>query len=269
MNTSDHRCPCSVFAIDTSTEWAGLALLAEAGVVAQHTWHAGQNHSVEIFTELDRLLATSGARDQITALGVATGPGSFNGTRVAVTVAKTLAFVWHLPLVGIPTLDGIAQAAAMQVESDPPDTMLALMEAGRDELYTCWYDLIDPVQSERPMADQVAQTRSIQPRGAIMIMPVADIITSAPAGTILAAGVLTQAHQEALAAGLGARLRLRRDPDDLPARVVGIGQRALARLAAGERDDVLALEPTYVRRPTITTSTRHPAPLPGSSDSAL
>jgi tRNA threonylcarbamoyladenosine biosynthesis protein TsaB len=258
-----------LLAIDTSTEWAGLALLTEAGVVMHHTWHAGQNHSVEIFPELDRLLATSGTRERITALGVATGPGSFNGTRVAVTVAKTLAFVWQLPLVGIPTLDGIAQAATMQAENDPPDMILALMEAGRDELYTCWYDLKRWPPGEQSATGQMVTPIVVQPGNAITLLHVADIISAAPAGTILAAGVLTQAHQEALAAGLGDRLMIVRDPDDLPARVVGIGQRALARLVAGERDDALALEPTYVRRPNITTSTRHPAPPSGSSDSSL
>lgn len=257
-----------LLAIDTSTEWAGLALLTEVGVVAEHTWHAGQNHSVEIFPELDRLLTANAAQGQITALGVATGPGSFNGTRVAVTVAKTLAFIWQLPLVGVPTLHGIAQSAAMQLQADPPDSILAVMEAGRDELYTCWYDLQGRPFHEQSASGVMASPVRVQPRGAISILHVAEIIATAPTGTILAAGVLTQAHQEALAAGLGERLTIQRDPEDLPTRVVGIGQCALARLAAGERDDMLTLEPAYVRRPNITTSTRHPAPPASTSDSS-
>src|SRR6185437_1176876 len=71
---------------------------------------------------------------QLSAVAVATGPGSFTGVRVAVTVAKSLAFGLNIPLLGISTLDIIAysQAAARF-------PVCALMDAGRGEFYAALY----------------------------------------------------------------------------------------------------------------------------------
>jgi len=46
--------------------------------------------------------------NRVDALVVTTGPGSFTGIRVGVSLAKSLSFSLNLPLVGVPTLDGIA-----------------------------------------------------------------------------------------------------------------------------------------------------------------
>jgi len=250
-----------LLAIDTSTNHASLALLGDAQPTASYGWPVGQNHSVEIFTELERLLAQTGTRGRITALAVATGPGSFNGTRVAVTVAKTLAFVWQVPLVGVTTLDGMAQAALASpasaiVLAEPGGTLLAALEAGRDELYICWYDL-----KARSLQAPDAPPAFVAPRGAMQLATVDQIVAAAPMGRILACGNLTDMHRTALTEGWGARVQILSDPADLPLpRAVGVGWLAQARLLAGEKDDPLALEPTYVRRPHITTSTRHPVP---------
>src|SRR6185437_5229381 len=137
-----------LLAIDTSTSLASLALLDGFTVHASHQWNVGQRHSVEIFNALDQLLNPLGEDtvSDISAIAVATGPGSFNGTRVAVTVAKTLAFVWQVPLVGVPTLHGIAQAYVNSRDAVADGgvlngtllmaqhaSVLALLEAGRDE----------------------------------------------------------------------------------------------------------------------------------------
>jgi tRNA threonylcarbamoyladenosine biosynthesis protein TsaB len=255
-----------LLAIDTSTSYASLALLEGAQPVAGYGWHVGQNHSVEIFTELERLLDQTGAHDQITAVAVATGPGSFNGTRVAVTVAKTLAFVWQVPLVGVTTLDGIAQAHVAGLARGMPlveqgASLLAVLEAGRDELYICWYDL-----DARSIPAREAPLVFVRPRGAIAITTVDAITASAPPGEILVVGEISDKHRSELEARLGERLRVMLDHDDTRLhRAGGVGMLAHLRLAAGEHDDPLALEPTYVRRPHITTSTRHPVPGPAGS----
>ena len=198
-------------------------------------------------------------RGDVTALAVATGPGSFNGTRVAVTAAKTLAYVWDVPLVGISTLDGIAEDALRHLAGGQGlavglGTILALLEAGRDELYTCWYDL--------RRSGEAAADLHVQPRGPITIEGIADISAAAAlaVGAIVLCGEYSAVHGDALLAALGTERLGLAEPAAAPERAVGIGRLAWLRLVAGERDDVLALEPMYVRRPNITTSTRHPIP---------
>ncbi|MBA3823401.1 MAG: tRNA (adenosine(37)-N6)-threonylcarbamoyltransferase complex dimerization subunit type 1 TsaB [Ktedonobacterales bacterium] len=249
-----------LLAIDASTNWASLALLREGRPVATHHWAIGQQHSTQLFGGIDTLLAAADApHGAVTAVAVATGPGSFNGTRVAVTAAKTLAFVWDVPLIGVPTLDGLAEDALR--ESDPAlsltpgdASILAVLEAGRDELYLCWYDLTRAGTAAVP---------HVQPRGPIIIAQVPDIVAPASdrSGSIVLCGEYSDAHAGALVAALGPE-RLTVHAGGAPDRAIGIGQLAWLRLAAGERDDPLALAPSYVRRPNITTSTRHPIPGP-------
>ena len=72
---------------------------------------------------------------QLDAIAVATGPGSFNGIRVALAAAKTLAFALQKPLVGVNTLDIIA----IQQRHHVRGPVCAVLEAGRSELYAAWY----------------------------------------------------------------------------------------------------------------------------------
>jgi tRNA threonylcarbamoyladenosine biosynthesis protein TsaB len=72
--------------------------------------------------------------ENISALGVALGPGSFTSLRVGLSLVKGLALARQLPLVGIPTL-GIY--AAGQPASRLP--LLAAIQAGRGRLAVGWY----------------------------------------------------------------------------------------------------------------------------------
>ena len=97
-----------LLAIDTSTETAGLALY-DGDVISEVTWAAGRNQTVSLLTEIERLLSMNGRRAaDLRALGVAVGPGTFNGLRVGMSVAKGLALGLGLPLVGVVTLDAVA-----------------------------------------------------------------------------------------------------------------------------------------------------------------
>src|SRR5690348_3394753 len=98
-----------LLALDTSTRQASIALCTEEILLGEYTWQVGNNHSVELLERIQRLVTECGQTMQsLEAIAVATGPGSFNGLRVAVATAKSLAFVLSIPLVGISTLDVIA-----------------------------------------------------------------------------------------------------------------------------------------------------------------
>ncbi len=83
-------------AIDTSTDTASIALVEDGGLLAEHTWRSGQNHTRQLLPRLSYLLTGAGADvHNVSAVFVATGPGSFNGLRVGVSTAKGLAS-WRL-----------------------------------------------------------------------------------------------------------------------------------------------------------------------------
>ena len=97
-----------LLAIDSSTEIAGLALY-DGDTTSEITWNAGRRQTVSLIPEADQLLRLNGcALADLRAVAVAIGPGSFNGLRVGLSVAKGLAYGLGLPLIGVGTLDATA-----------------------------------------------------------------------------------------------------------------------------------------------------------------
>jgi tRNA threonylcarbamoyladenosine biosynthesis protein TsaB len=100
-----------LLAVDTSTTQVGLALYDGAQVAAEYAWRSSQRHTTELAPAIVDLLARCGhTMDDVNALGVALGPGSFTSLRVGLALAKGLALSKHIPLIGIPTLDILAHA---------------------------------------------------------------------------------------------------------------------------------------------------------------
>ena len=109
-----------LLALDTSTSYASIALVHEGRLIAELSWDSGRSHSQELFEHIDWLLADRRvAVAELAAIAVATGPGSFNGVRVAVTAAKSLSFALGIPLYASPTLDVVGWGActSLLVES--------------------------------------------------------------------------------------------------------------------------------------------------------
>lgn len=100
-----------LLAIDTATRLLSIALYDGRQVLAEMTWHAGTTHSVQLAPSIQELLTRAQTPiNDITALGVAIGPGSYTGVRIGVSMAKGLAAAHRLPLVDVTTLDALAAA---------------------------------------------------------------------------------------------------------------------------------------------------------------
>lgn len=124
-----------LLAVDTSTQMIGLALFDGSAVIAESVWRSQNHHTVELSPAIQQLLLRCGVKpQQLSALAVALGPGSFTGLRIGLAVAKGMAMALHIPLAGIPTLDFLASA---QPVLDMP--MVAVLNAGRQRLAVGWY----------------------------------------------------------------------------------------------------------------------------------
>lgn len=94
-----------LLAIDTSSDWAGLAL-TNGSSAAELNWMAGRRQTTSVMVEIERLLETMRLEPgDIGAVAVACGPGSFSGLRVGMGVAKGLAIATGIPIVGVGTLE--------------------------------------------------------------------------------------------------------------------------------------------------------------------
>ena len=124
-----------LLAVDTCTAQVGLALYDGAQVIAEYTWRSSQRHTVELAPAVSELLTRCGlTMEDMRALGVALGPGSFTSLRVGLALVKGLALSRHLPLIGIPTLDILASA---QPASKLP--LAVAIQAGRGRFALGWY----------------------------------------------------------------------------------------------------------------------------------
>ena len=227
-----------LLALDTSTSYAGVALVRTDHTVAELMWDVGQRHSVELLPRLRWLLDTHGiAMTDLSAVAVATGPGSFNGLRVALTIAKSLAFSLGVPLYGHPTLDVLAWGCA-----DASGPLCAVLEAGRSQLYTAWY------------ATPAASPLGWGPLDGYAIQTPAEVALCRHE-TVLFCGEWRDETRARLTAAFGARARFHSPV--APRRASWLAELALARIAAGTpADDPERIEPLYLRRPAITSNTR-------------
>jgi tRNA threonylcarbamoyladenosine biosynthesis protein TsaB len=126
-----------LLAVDTSTPQIGLALYDGARVLAESLWTSKARHTVELAPAVAEMLAHLGAKvDEVKAVGVAIGPGSFTSLRVGLSFAKGLALARNLPIVGVNTLEVVA---ASQPLTGLP--LACLLPAGRGRLALGWYEV--------------------------------------------------------------------------------------------------------------------------------
>ncbi|MEM7028826.1 MAG: tRNA (adenosine(37)-N6)-threonylcarbamoyltransferase complex dimerization subunit type 1 TsaB [Chloroflexota bacterium] len=124
-----------LLAIDTATDFAGLALYDRNCVWDEEVWFAARNHTVTLMPRLNTMLASVRCDiADLEAIVVSLGPGSYTGVRIAVSVAKGLALPHGLPVVGIPTLD--VTAYPHRTQSRP---VIAVAQAGRKRLLAAPY----------------------------------------------------------------------------------------------------------------------------------
>jgi tRNA threonylcarbamoyladenosine biosynthesis protein TsaB len=124
-----------LLAIDTSTQWIGLALYDGVQILAESLWQARGRHTVEMAPAIHDLLRRSGFEPaQLSAIAVALGPGSFTGLRIGLAIAKGMALALHIPIIGVPSLDALVAATPVSDLS-----MAAVLQSGRGRLAVIWY----------------------------------------------------------------------------------------------------------------------------------
>lgn len=124
-----------LLAVDTSTRMVGVALYDGVRVLGEISWLSRNHHTVELSpTVADILESTQVDHTHLRAVGVAIGPGSFTGLRIGLAFAKGLAFSLNIPIIGIPTLDVLAEAQPVTNVR-----LVCLIEAGRNRYAVGWY----------------------------------------------------------------------------------------------------------------------------------
>src|SRR5213592_3661432 len=126
-----------ILALDASTDVCAVALGA-AGHWRERAEKAGQRHS-EMLLPMVRALLDDASLDLRDLDGIAfgAGPGSFTGLRIACGVAQGLALGADLPVVGVATLEAMAETARQRSGST---RVIAALDARMQEVYVAAYE---------------------------------------------------------------------------------------------------------------------------------
>lgn len=123
----------NLLVLDTSTEWCSAALWLDGRIQARRIL-AGQRHSSLLLPMVDELLREAAiSLHQLDGIGYGAGPGSFTGLRIACAVTQGLAFGAGLPVVGVSTLESIA-------EQTGANKVLTVLDARMAEVYWAAYE---------------------------------------------------------------------------------------------------------------------------------
>jgi len=128
-----------LLSIDTSTRGCSVALHGDAGLLASYELYTDRSSSAMLTTLMSSAVEHVGYTLQdLDAISVAKGPGSYTGLRVGVSTAKGLCYALDKPLIAINTLE----AMALQVSSFfSGDFLLCpMIDARRMEVYTAVFD---------------------------------------------------------------------------------------------------------------------------------
>lgn len=127
-----------ILALDSSGLVASVAVVEDDNLIAEYTVNYKKTHSQTLLPMLDEIVKmTELDLDTIDAVAVAAGPGSFTGLRIGSATAKGLGLALKKPLIGVPTLEGLAYNLY-----NTKGLICPLMDARRNQVYTEFMNLI-------------------------------------------------------------------------------------------------------------------------------
>ena len=211
-------------AIETSTEWCSVALWLDGAIVAAER-QAGNRHSELALPMLEELFRkTDTTPDVLDAIAFGAGPGSFTGLRIACGLAQGLALPRGLPVLGVPTLEALAEESGHA-------RVVACLDARMREVY---YAALERKDGWR----YVVPTQCVAPAGAPP--PPGDGWVGCGSGFAAFPGFL--------------RNKMMSVSPEIHPTALAVARLAAPRLAAGEGVDPAEAAPLYIRDKVALTS---------------
>ena len=217
-----------LLAFETSAKAASVALLEDDRLLGEQYQNTGLTHSQTLMVMAQELLAQCGkTAQQVEAVAVAEGPGSFTGVRIGVAAAKGFAWGRKIPCYGVSTLESMALGLGAW-----EGILCPVMDARRSQVYNALFYVNQGVV-ERATPDRAIALQELKEE-------------------------LKIAEKTVFLVGDGSNLCYNTLKKDLPGlvlpaehrlhqRAVGVGLAALRKIASGDPGDGCALTPNYLR----------------------
>ena len=146
--------------IETSTNVCSVAVSEDGQCIYEQTERGSMSHAEKLGTMVDEALSfTDNHAIPFDAVAVSSGPGSYTGLRIGVSMAKGICFGRDLKLISVPTLELLCVPVLLGSHPLPDDALLCpMLDARRMEVYAALYDrALKPV---RPVGADVVDDQT-------------------------------------------------------------------------------------------------------------
>ena len=217
-----------ILAFETSAKAASVALLEGEKLLAESYQNTGMTHSQTLMVMAeDMLKQCDKTANDVDAVAVAEGPGSFTGVRIGVAAAKGFAWGRQIPCYGVSTLEAMAESLGIYEGFICP-----VMDARRSQVYNALF-AADCGKLTRIREDRAISLQDLGEDVKILNKPVFLVGD----GSILCYNMLKEAVPVLVC-----------PPEHrMHQRAAGVGLVASRMLAAGETCDGASLAPNYLR----------------------
>jgi tRNA threonylcarbamoyladenosine biosynthesis protein TsaB len=223
-----------VLGLDTGTSSAHLGIVSGGRLLASRA-HPVKSHGADLPELVEAVMGEAGLKFMdLAAIAVGIGPGSFTGLRVGVSYVKGLALAAGIKAAGVPSLDAIALCAG-EVGRDIGATICPVIDARKGEVYTSLYHIAGDAL-ERTTDDRVVKL---------------ELLVRELEGRIIFSGEAKAEEAYEHFGRIGGRGEV---VGNARLQLIGgfIAAIGAARVAKGDIEPMMGLEPRYVRPPDAT-----------------
>lgn len=131
----------NILAIETSNKVCSVAIVNEHQILAQSELFVDKRASAMLTPMIADVLKAAGLqKNELSAVAVGMGPGSYTGLRVGISTAKGLCLALDLPLIAVNSLNAMAFTVKSSSLDDSQYLLCPMIDARRLEVYTAIYD---------------------------------------------------------------------------------------------------------------------------------
>jgi tRNA threonylcarbamoyladenosine biosynthesis protein TsaB len=134
-----------ILCLETATPVCSVALCDSNCIISKRESHENKSHAANLTIFIQELLQEAKIKtEELEAVAVSKGPGSYTGLRIGVSVAKGIAYGASIPLIGIDTtrsmFNGIVNTSALKYGTDSSTLFCPMIDARRMEVYYSLFD---------------------------------------------------------------------------------------------------------------------------------
>ncbi len=126
----------AILAVETATTNCSVALMSNEAVLVEKSINEGYSHAEKLTLLIQEVLQEGDIKlQQVDAIAISKGPGSYTGLRIGTSTAKGICYGLNIPLISVDTLLAMAYDYMQDTDPHPVDWMVPMLDARRMEVY--------------------------------------------------------------------------------------------------------------------------------------